>query len=128
MGLGWKIAIAVGIALLAVMFVVIVRHARRKRAADHERQLLDERNARLLAAQRRFLQDASDHLRAPLTDALTQAELLAKHLSGRELHDIQTVADQIIRLRRLTDQLHIIVTDEDPVTAASEPDEPARRR
>jgi signal transduction histidine kinase len=101
MGLGWRIAIAIGIPVLAAMFVVIARHARRKRAADRERQLLDEQNARLLAAQRRFLQDAPDHLRAPLTSALTHAELLAQDLSGRELHDIQTVADQIIRLRRL---------------------------
>ena len=101
MGLGWRIAVAVGILLLAGMFVVIARHARRKQAADRERQLLNEQNARLQAAQRRFLQDAPRHLRAPLASALTHAELLARDLTGRERDDIQTVADQIIRLRRL---------------------------
>jgi len=81
------------------MFVVIAWHARRKGTADRERQLLDEQNARLLDAQRRFLQDAPHHLHAPLTKALTHAELLARDLSGRELDDIQTVAGEIIRLR-----------------------------
>jgi signal transduction histidine kinase len=111
---GWRIADAAGIPLLAVMFVVIARHARRKRAADRERQLLDEQNTRLLAAQRRFLQDAPDQLRDPLAITLARAELLAKDLSGRELDDIETVADQMIRLRRLSEQLLVIAAAEDP--------------
>jgi two-component system, OmpR family, sensor kinase len=94
--------------LLAVMFAVIARHARRRRAADRERQLLDEQNARLLEAQRTFIQEAPHHLHAPLANALTHAELLAQDLSGRELHDIQTVTDEIIRLR---DRLHAIVAE-----------------
>jgi signal transduction histidine kinase len=108
---GWRIADAAGIPLLAVMFVVIARHAGRKRAADRERQFLDEQNTRLLAAQRRFRQDAPDQLRVPLAVALARAELLAKDLSGSELDDIQTVTDQIIRLR---DQLHVIAAAADP--------------
>jgi signal transduction histidine kinase len=92
---------AAGIPLLAAMFVVVARQAGRKRTADRERRLLDEQNSRLLDAQRRFLQDAPHHLRAPLTNALTHAEQLAQDLSGRELSDIQTVAGEMIRLRRL---------------------------
>jgi signal transduction histidine kinase len=122
---GCRVADAAGIPVLAAMFVVIARHARRKQSADRQRQLLDEQNARLLDAQRRFLQDAPHHLGAPLTDALNHAELLAKDLSGRELQDIQTVAGEIIRLR---EHLLVIAAAEESVTTAAEPDGPARRQ
>jgi signal transduction histidine kinase len=64
---------AAEIPLLAAMFVAIVWHANRRIAADRERQLIGEKNSRLLEAQRRFLQDASHHLRTPITIALTHA-------------------------------------------------------
>jgi signal transduction histidine kinase len=119
--MGWTAgSLASGIPLLAAMFVVIARHASRKRAADRERQLLDEQNTRLLAARRRFLQDAPDQLRAPLAVALARAELLAKDLSGTEHDDIQTVADQIIRLRALSEQL-VIAAAEDPPSRSISP-------
>lgn len=44
--------------LLAAMFAVTVWHANRRITADHQRHLVCEENARLLSAQRRFLQDA----------------------------------------------------------------------
>jgi len=75
---------AVEIPLLAAMFVAIVWLANRRIAADRERQLIGEKNNRLLEAQRRFLQDASHHLRTPITIALTHTELLARDLDGRE--------------------------------------------
>ena len=68
---------AAEIPLLAAMFVAIVWLANRRIAADRERQLIGEKNSRLLEAQRRFLQDASHHLRTPITIALSHAELLA---------------------------------------------------
>ncbi len=74
---------AAEIPLLAAMFVAIVWHANSRIAADRERQLIGEKNSRLLEAQRRFLQDASHHLRTPITIALTHAELLARDLDGR---------------------------------------------
>jgi two-component system, OmpR family, sensor kinase len=83
---------ALEIPLLAAMFVVIVWHANRRITADRERRLIGEKNSRLLDAQRRLLQDASHHLRTPITIALTHAELLSRDLDGRELRDIQTVA------------------------------------
>jgi signal transduction histidine kinase len=105
---------AAEIPLLAAMFVVVVWHANRRITADRERQLIGEQNTRLLDTQRRFLQDASHYLRTPITIALTHAELLARDLSGRELHDIQTVVGQIIRLRRLSERLLVIAAAEDP--------------
>jgi signal transduction histidine kinase len=105
---------AAEIPLLAAMFVAIVWHANRRIAADRERQIIGEKNSRLLEAQRRFLQDASHHLRTPITIALTHAELLARDLHGRELRDIQTVLGEITRLRRLSERLLVIAAAEDP--------------
>jgi len=108
--------------LMATMFVAIVWHANRKFTADYERQLIGEKNARLLAAQRRFLQDASHHLRTPITIALTYAELLARDLTGQqELRDVQMVVGEMNRLRRLSDRLLVIAAAEDPEFLRSEP-------
>ena len=50
--------------LMAAMFGAMVWHARRKLTAEQESRRVGEENARLLATQRRFLQDAS-HSSAP---------------------------------------------------------------
>ena len=101
--------------LLALMFVAVVWHANRRIAADAERQRIADKNARLLAAQRQFLQDASHHLRTPVTIALTYAELLARQLSGeQELRDIQMVVGEMTRLRLLSERLLVIAASEDP--------------
>ena len=108
--------------LMATMFVAIVWHANRKFTADRERQVIGEKNARLLAAQRRFLQDASHHLRTPITIALTYAELLARDLTGQqELRDVQMVVGEMNRLRRLSERLLVIAASEDPEFLRSEP-------
>jgi signal transduction histidine kinase len=103
------------IPLLGTMFVGVVWHANRMVTADRERRRVGDENARLLAAQRRFLQDASHHLRTPLTIALTHAELLAQELTGeQELRDIQLVIGEMTRLRRLSERLLVIAASEDP--------------
>jgi signal transduction histidine kinase len=107
--------------LMATMFVAIVWLANRKFTADDERRLIGEKNARLLAAQRRFLQDASHHLRTPITIALTYAELLARDVTGQqELRDVQMVVGEMNRLRRLSDRLLVIAASEDPEFLRSE--------
>jgi signal transduction histidine kinase len=101
--------------LLATMFVATVWHANRRITADSERQLIGKKNARLLAAQRRFLQDASHHLRTPITIALTHAELLARDLTAeQDLRDVQMVIGEMTRLRKLSERLLIIAASEDP--------------
>ena len=101
--------------LMAMMFWLMVWHAQRRLAADQERQLVSEENARLLATQRRFLQDASHQLRTPITIALGHAELLASELTDRaERRDIQVVVGELARLRRLGERLLVIAASEDP--------------
>jgi two-component system, OmpR family, sensor kinase len=110
------------IPLLATMFVAIVWHANRTVTADRARRLLWDENVRLLAAQRRFLQDASHHLRTPVTIALTHAELLARELtSEQELRDVQIVIGEMTRLRRLSERLLVIAASEDPDFLHTEP-------
>ena len=115
--------------LMAAMFLVMVWHARRKlaaehesRLAEHESRLVGEENARLLATQRRFLQDASHQLRTPITIALGHAELLARAPVGRqEGHDIQVVLGELNRLRRIAERLLVIAAAEGPEFLRLEP-------
>jgi signal transduction histidine kinase len=115
--------------LMAAMFLAMVWHARRKLAAEHESRLAEhesrmvgEENARLLATQRRFLQDASHQLRTPITIALGHAELLARALVGRqEGHDIQVVLGELNRLRRIAERLLVIAAAEGPEFLRLEP-------
>jgi len=108
--------------LMAMMFWLMVWHAQRRLDADHERDLVSDENARLLATQRRFLQDASHQLRTPITIALGHAELLARELTDRTEHrDIQVVVGELTRLRRLGERLLVIAASEDPDFLRPEP-------
>ncbi len=108
--------------LMAVMFWLMVWHAQRRLDADHERDLVSDENARLLATQRRFLQDASHQLRTPITIALGHAELLARELTDRtEQRDIHVVVGELSRLRRLGERLLVIAASEDPDFLRPEP-------
>ena len=108
--------------LMAAMFLAMVWHARRKLSAEQESRLVSEENARLLAIQRRFLQDASHQLRTPITIALGHAELLAHGLtSPQEDHDIQVVLGELNRLRRIAERLLVIAAAEGPEFLHPEP-------
>jgi signal transduction histidine kinase len=108
--------------LMAAMFGAMVWHARRKLAAERDSHLISEENARLLANQRRFLQDASHQLRTPITIALGHAELLAGSLVGaQEGRDIQVVVGELNRLRRIAERLLVIAAAEDPEFLHPEP-------
>jgi signal transduction histidine kinase len=108
--------------LLALMFLAMAWHARRKLAAERSHHLISEHNATLLADQRRFLQDAAHQLRTPITIALGHAELLATAVNGQqEAEDIDVVIGELSRLRRISERLLIIAAAADPAFLHPEP-------
>jgi signal transduction histidine kinase len=101
--------------LLALMFLAMAWHARRKLAAEHSHRQVSEHNSRLLTAQRRFLQDAAHQLRTPITIALGHAELLAGSVDGQQQsEDIEVVIGELNRLRYISERLLIIAAAGDP--------------
>jgi signal transduction histidine kinase len=101
--------------LMAAVFIAMAWHAHRRQAADRATRSLSEENARLLATQRQFLQDAAHQLRTPITIALGHAELLAGDLTSHQAgQDIQVVLGELSRLRRIAERLLLIAAAADP--------------
>jgi signal transduction histidine kinase len=108
--------------LMAAMFWVMMWHGHRRLAANAERVRVSEENERLLASQRRFLQDASHQLRTPITIALGHSELLARSLADQQdKRDIHVIVGELNRLRLLSDRLLLIAASENPDFLYPEP-------
>src|SRR6516162_3483523 len=108
--------------LIALMFLVMVWHGRRRLAATTERlaameevQRVSQENLRLLMQQRRFLQDASHELGTPITVALGHAELIERAVTNPVVaEDARVVTDELMRLRRLSTRLLLLASAEGP--------------
>jgi len=108
--------------LLAAMSWVMVWHGHRRLSARAEQDRVGEESARLLAAQRRFLQEASHQLRTPITIALGHSELLARNLAdNQDKRDINVIVGELNRLRTLSDRLLLIAASENPDFLSPEP-------
>jgi two-component system, OmpR family, sensor kinase len=113
--------------MLALMFLAMAWHAHRKLLAERSLRQVSEANVELIAAQRRFLQDAAHQLRTPITIALGHAELLAGAVGGQaaggqqESEDIEVVIGELNRLRRISERLLLIAAAGDPAFLHPEP-------
>ncbi|HJY73398.1 MAG TPA: histidine kinase dimerization/phospho-acceptor domain-containing protein, partial [Streptosporangiaceae bacterium] len=104
--------------LIALMFLVMVLHGRRRLAATQERltameqvQEISQENLRLLEQQRQFLQDASHELGTPITVALGHAELIERAATDQGVAaDARVVTGELARLRRLTNRLLLLAS------------------
>jgi signal transduction histidine kinase len=101
--------------LLALMFVVMVWHARRRLGAMEEVKRVSDHNARLVEQQRRFLQDASHELRTPITVALGHTELIERAATEPGIaEDAHVAVDELLRLRGLANRLLLLASAENP--------------
>jgi signal transduction histidine kinase len=115
--------------LIAMMFLVMVWHGRRRLAALQERltaleevQRISEENLRLLERQRRFLQDASHELGTPITVALGHAELIERAAADQLVAaDARVVAGELARLRVLAHRLLLLASADSPDFLATAP-------
>ncbi len=104
--------------LIALMFLVMVLHGRRRLAATQERltameqvQRISQENVRLLEQQRQFLMDASHELGTPITVALGHAELIEQAVTDQRVAaDARVVTAELARLRRLTSRLLLLAS------------------
>jgi signal transduction histidine kinase len=105
----------VEVPLLAVMFVVMVWHAQRRRTAMEEMKRVSDHNLRLLDHQRRFLQDASHELGTPITVALGHTELIQRTAADPTIaEDARVATDELLRLRRLASRLLLLASADGP--------------
>jgi two-component system, OmpR family, sensor kinase len=101
--------------LLAIMFLTMLWHARRRLAMLAEMRRISDANLRLLERERRFIQNASHELRTPITVAIGHAELVQRARDPQRMaSDARVVVEELMRLRRLSDRLLLLAAAEDP--------------
>ncbi len=115
--------------LIALMFLVMVWHGRRRVAAMEDKlaameavQRVSQENLHLLTQQHRFLQDASHELGTPITVALGHAELMERAAKKTEMaEDARVVADELRRLGRLATRILLLASASSPDFLHREP-------
>jgi signal transduction histidine kinase len=106
----------------ALLYGLRAWQAHRRTAAEEAASTASTENERLLAAQRRFLMDASHQLKTPITIALGHAELLASDLAGQDdQRDIHVVVGELNRLKSLSERLLLIAASENADFLRPEP-------
>jgi signal transduction histidine kinase len=101
--------------LLALMFVIMVWHARRRLTAMEEIGRVSEHNLVLLGQQRQFLQDVSHELGTPITIALGHAELITRAATDQSIvKDARVTVDELLRMRRLANRLVLLASTDSP--------------
>jgi signal transduction histidine kinase len=112
----------VEVPLVALMFLAMVWHGRRRQAAllqqlaaMGEVQRVSRENMRLLEQQQMFLLDASHELGTPITVALGHAELIEQSVTDETVaEDARVVIGELARLRRLSSRLLLLAAAGSP--------------
>jgi signal transduction histidine kinase len=112
----------VEVPLVALMFLAMVWHGRRRQAALLERlaameevQRVSRENLRLLEQQQLFLVDASHELGTPITIALGHAELIERSATDpTAAEDARVVIGELARLRRLSSRMLLLASAGSP--------------
>jgi two-component system, OmpR family, sensor kinase len=101
--------------LIAMMFVVMVWHSRRRLAAMEEMKRVSEHNLLMLDQQRQFLQDVSHELGTPITIALGHTELITHAATDKAIaKDARVAVDELLRMRRLANRLMLLAATDSP--------------
>ena len=101
--------------LVAIMFVVMAWHSRRRLAAMEEMQRVSQHNLRLLDRQREFLQDVSHELGTPITIALGRTELISRAATDEAVaQDARVAVDELLRMRRLASRMMLLASTDGP--------------
>jgi signal transduction histidine kinase len=108
----------VEVPLIALMFLVMVWHGRRRvsavegrLAAMEEVQRVSQENLRLLEQQRLFLLDAAHELGTPITVALGHAELIEQAVTDHLVaEDARVIVGELGRMRRLSARLLLLTS------------------
>jgi signal transduction histidine kinase len=101
--------------LVAVMFVVMVWHSRRRLTAMEEMKRVSDHNLLLLDQQRQFLQDVSHELGTPITIALGHTELITHAATDQAIaKDARVAVDELLRMRRLANRLMLLAATDSP--------------
>jgi signal transduction histidine kinase len=112
----------VEVPLVALMFLAMVWHGRRRQAALLERlaameevERVSRQNLRLLEQQQLFLVDASHELGTPITVALGHAELIEQTVTDKTVaEDARVVIGELARLRRLSSRMLLLAAAGSP--------------
>lgn len=100
--------------LMAMMFLVMVWHARRRQEAL-------EHVGRVAERERDFVRDASHLLRTPITIAQGHAELMARDNAGTATgHDAEIVLDELRRLTTISDRMILLAGADNPFLQVTE--------
>ena len=111
------------IPLMALLFLVMVWHVRRRMAATAEARRLAESERQARDRQRRFVRFASHELRTPITVARGFTELLGRQQeSASAAEDVAVVLDELDKLETIAGRLLALAQSEEVSIHAEEVD------
>jgi signal transduction histidine kinase len=96
--------------LMSAMFLAMVWHARRHRAAAHALARHVQERAAILAQQEQFLHDVSHELRTPITIARGHLEVLTRSRGDAPQPEVAVALDELARMERIVERLLLLVS------------------